>query len=275
MQVLDFADGLAPPPPPLDDEDDALPPPPPAALDDADDGADGARPSAKQPKHAAPVESEAPSESSTVIVFGCKDFGIPGSQPHCPDHLRLDEVARRYKHACVLGCSEFAAIPPCCRSHIDSHFKRSLIDALARAPSVLLLDYFWLQCNYYVSNYGMDWLDRKCHAAFALGSSVNVMILPVDVGGNMRAMLTTHEPLPVGVRIELISSGDAEEHHPLVRATLGINSELTHLSQNHATCRGRFHEIQVRYLDRLHPFVVIHRVSCDWRAYLASMLACR
>jgi hypothetical protein len=260
---------LAPPYRPMDDGggcdadaasdfDDSLAPPPP--LDDA-----------KQPKRAATAESEAP---PTVIILGCK-YVSPGGKQRCPDTLRLDEVARMYTYACVLGCSEFAAIPPGCTSHINSYFKRSLIDALARAPSVLLLDYFWLQCNYYESNYGMNWLSTKCHAAFAPGSSVDAMILPVDVGGNMRAMLTTHPTLPNGVTMELISAVEAEQHHPLVRATLSINSKLINLSDNHDTCRGRFHEAQIHRLDPMQPFVVIHRISCDWRTHLALMLVCR
>jgi hypothetical protein len=132
---------------------------------------------------------------------------------------------------------------------------------------VILLDYFWLERSYYESNYGMNWLDTKCHDAFAPGSSTEVMILPADSSGNMCHMLKSRPPLPKGVTIEHISAADAELHHPLVLATLDIDDELK------LVARGRFHEVQVKRLDPLWPFVVIHRDACDWRAYLASTRA--
>ena len=72
-------------------------------------------------------------------------------------------------------------------SHISAVFKRSLGDVLKRGPTVLMLDYFWMQCNYFAESYGTNWLTTKLDKGFVEGG-LEVMLLPVDKAGEVRRM---------------------------------------------------------------------------------------
>ena len=220
-----------------------------------------------------------------VVVLGCK-YDLPRARPTCPDHLRLDALSDAYPGLRVLGCTEFSPLDTRggrAVTHVSAHFRRSLNDVLAVAPSVLLLDYFWLERGYYEHAYGMNWLNSKLRAAFAPSSPVQLMILPIDrgdakngvddaSGGCISRMRAGMPPLPPGVAIEYVHVGDALVH-PLVKATLQCDDALRTLAETHAHAHGRCHEGQIHRLSRTTPFLVVRRTECKWREWLGRLAA--
>jgi hypothetical protein len=84
------------------------------------------------------------------------------------------------------------------KPHISCNFKavrglRNLISALRENGGEVLLDYFWLEKNYYMSNYGMNWFSSKVPLLVKAGATK--ITLPVDGGlrnkdgHNMQKML--------------------------------------------------------------------------------------
>ena len=218
-----------------------------------------------------------------AVVLGCK-YDSPRARPTCPDHVRLDALSDAYPGLRVLGCTEFSP-PATCHggavTHVSAHFRRSLDDVLAVAPSVLLLDYFWLERGYYEHAYGMNWLSSKLRSAFAPSSPVQLMILPVDrgdannivddaSGGCIARMRAGMPPLPPGVTIEYVHDDDALIH-PLVKATLRCDDALRTLAETHAHAHGRCHEGQIHRLSRASPFLVVRRTECEWRGWLGRL----
>ena len=61
---------------------------------------------------------------------------------------------------------------------------------------------------------------------------------------------------------------DGLKHHPLVRATRHIDSELKDLAKRVQHSKGRWHDMQMLRLQNPEPFLVAYRKGLDWRAYL-------
>lgn len=170
------------------------------------------------------------------------------------------------------------------RTHIAADFRQSrgFATIMDQAPGAfMMLDYFWLEKDYYNNRYGDKWVSSHLETFFKKGLVPNdpnkVAILPVDVpqSGNMLDMLSSSamphgkehrlaaslEPTAcltkklkaLGVSFQFMTRKMAEEHHPLVLATLQCEPELKQIDA------GRIHRIQITRCDQDTPFVVFFR----------------
>lgn len=134
--------------------------------------------------------------------------------------------------------------------------------------SSCLLDYAWLQSNYYKEQgrYGMNWLPMKIESyrkwtdgkvLRLLKAGVSEFFLPVDIGGNAVEMILRYErsisadrASAPRVRIDTVSMQRCRKFHPLVRSDFSIAEKLTGMARDP--------EMQInRYLNPLAPFVHI------------------
>lgn len=133
----------------------------------------------------------------------------------------------------------------------------------------IMLDYFWLQSQYYAHTYGTDWLTSKAPQAFAAAPRLAFILLPYDRdSSDLAAMLADGGSAALraaGLAHADVSDDEARELHPLVLATA-------------ATARGRpaFRAEAAgqvaRYWRTGAPFLVIYRRGADWRAALRSVM---
>jgi hypothetical protein len=145
-----------------------------------------------------------------------------------------------------------------------------------RNPKILMLDYFWLQPGYYEERYGMNFLSSKVDSD--VGSKIRelfishqcqVMLLPCDSRGAVREMYKhSFDDRPDCVCIDFVDERDGLKHHPLVRATRHIDSDLKELAKRVQHSKGRWHDMQMLRLQNPEPFLVAYRKGLDWRAYL-------
>ena len=157
-------------------------------------------------------------------------------------------------------------------AHVEADFKslrgfKALFkDDLERQtmPHFIILDYFWLQRNYYKARYGTNWLSEKLALLLQQPSWI-AMILPVDVGpdGHALRMLSNFESstLRGNVKVERISA----QENPLVKATLNANRKIA--LANKQSC-VQIHEHQMRFLTTDEPFIVVSRNTRNWREEL-------
>ena len=131
-------------------------------------------------------------------------------------------------------------------------------------PHFIVLDYFWLQRNYYKARYGTNWLSDKLALLLQQPSWI-AMILPVGVGpdGHALRMLSNFESptLRGNVKVERISA----QENPLVKATLNANRKIA--LANKQSC-VRIHEHQMRFLATDEPPIVVSRNTRNWREEL-------
>lgn len=163
---------------------------------------------------------------------------------HAPsDIVRVTELE---KSARVITVSESRLTTN--GEHIDTNFKIRLQTLIAHVETValdsnahitVLLDYFWLQQNYYRTNYSLDWLQPGGKVEQLLRAGADCVILPHDVGSNIDTMLE---------HTTLASRPLAASDHPLWVATEQVS--LVGLQ------RGA-HETQLRYLKPQQPFLYI------------------
>ena len=242
-----------------------------------------------------PVKRQRTEDPESCVVLACK-YDTPNKNKDCPDHVRLDALQKLYPSFRVVGCSEYRPGPKSLDSksgkaddvimgqahakedtHISANFKKTLREILrGRNPKVLMLDYFWLQPGYYEERYGMNFLSSKVDSD--VGSKIRelfishqcqVMLLPCDSRGAVREMYkNSFDDRPDCVCIDFVDERDGLKHHPLVRATRHIDSELKDLAKRVQHSKGRWHDMQMLRLQNPEPFLVAYRKGLDWRAYL-------
>ena len=61
------------------------------------------------------------------------------------------------------------------------------------------LDFFWLEHNYFIERYGMKW---PTTALGLIDAGANLVVLPVDIGGNMADMLSKSPTVPDHVALD-------------------------------------------------------------------------
>jgi hypothetical protein len=144
--------------------------------------------------------------------------------------------------------------------HVGCNFKTSRgIKALLElpAPKVLLLDYFWLQKDYYTTNYGDNW-QTKVEMLFNCSQWTNlaVVILPigVDAGDSMRTQMVAMTNSKATANHFVMTNEEALKWHPLVAHTVKVDAEL------HEMGNGRQHQGQITRCD---GFCVIMRCGLD------------
>jgi hypothetical protein len=136
--------------------------------------------------------------------------------------------------------------------HIDCNFKtcRHIPKILERVTEIrsgnsnaklhILLDYFWLQHNYYGSNYGLNWFlnndieNSKCYRY--LKGGIDSVILPHDTAGQLNEMLKDLKEYDHS-NVFKITSLPKEEHH------LWIASHLLDMEGNNNNSKRTLSDI--------------------------------
>ena len=164
------------------------------------------------------------------------------------DVLRVTELEKQYR---VITVSE-STVAVAGREHLNTNFKvrcRSLLNGIRAVVGrriLVLLDYFWLERNYYRSNYGRDWLHNNGKVEQLLRAGADEVLLPHDKGSEMENML-------LATRLDWRYL--PKEDHPLWVATERCRDAM----------EGRgSHETQLGYLHPEHPFIVVSIDTNRW-----------
>lgn len=175
------------------------------------------------------------------------------------DTIRLMAVKNNTKITHFLGVAE---LDVCGAGNMDALFKRSVTSILnavkKHQPTILVLDYNWLEKDYYELRYGLNWVDKVCECFNTL-SKLRHCILPCDRFGELKQMfeIKTSESFDMPKRTNtklhchLLTESEAINCHPLVVATRLVEDKLE---------EQRVYEPQrARYLAKDFPFLLITR----------------
>ena len=153
--------------------------------------------------------------------------------------------------------------------HISMHFAhRRAMDRLVRdypLPQMLILDYFWLETNYYEEAYGTNWAKKLGVLFDAPQSNLVAALLPIDAPTTRESSMRTQmRALKRDFSmLELTSEADLDLN-PLVWHTKRIDAALAAIDS------ARVHQSQAR---RMSGYVAIFRSTVDegaMRAWLAE-----
>lgn len=225
-----------------------------------------------------------PQSRRTFTVLGCN---VTSSS----DRIRMDKLAAVYQVR-VVSASEQAE--PLLQSVLDSpyhlqcDFKRSLGDAMDADTVVAMLDYFWLQSDWWSQRYGENWVvpsEEHCKllAAFANCPKLSVFFLPLDSWNNFMVDCCT-DPATLdlfeqhGLGIELIDWKRACTDHPLCKATIHVYVDDLRSDKERRSYFGQGRYVgaladkkngasisqQVNHSKSPYSFAVIHRLNQKW-----------
>jgi hypothetical protein len=172
------------------------------------------------------------------------------------DVERMHEIARIYD-ASIIAVSVSNEPAPANKVHVSADFKtvrglKTLIHTIHRLTDeriIIILDYIWLQSNYYLEKYGVNWLTEKCTLLLEAGATQ--IILPFDNGirtitSAMKAMLTSVDPR---LNIQFLPT----DSNPLYVATDSVR--IKQLLEDSGKLGNEANAIA--YLDSRTPFVSI------------------
>jgi hypothetical protein len=216
------------------------------------------------------------------------------SQSHADtDNLRIETLLQCTKIDAVasFGWPQFPVVvngEPCsfARGHVGGDFRAHFSPVFRQLnPHIVVLDYFWLQKNYYNDRYGTNWLKEKTLALFKHAKNLQTMIMPVDAssvnhtrfgGGQQESPGSlwdqwkehceddsiTQLYAEAGLRLDSLTMDEAEHVHPLVIPTLSCDKELRMTKGGQ---EGRFHSYQSnKWLPLRGPaFLCITRLDHD------------
>jgi hypothetical protein len=182
----------------------------------------------------------------------------------------------------VFGASELSEKDP---HHIDVRFSsrgmrkvfQTVINSTGKSPSLMMMDYFWLE-NTYLSRkhagYGGDWISTFADMFFRDGG--RVFIMPMDRWGQVLRSLSEDYP---GHRhlynYELMSLDKTYQHHPLWISTEAASKSAAWFTDvgkdTHKTNMGAY----AQFLNHETPFLMMYtnayKSSEDAYAYLDSL----
>lgn len=175
------------------------------------------------------------------------------------DTIRLMAVKNHTNITHFLGVAELQV---CEAGNMPAEFKQSvtsiLNDVKSHQPKIIVLDYNWLEKDYYELRYGLNW-EEKVRECFDTLSELRHCILPCDRFGELKQMfkITTSKsfdmPIPTNTKLHchLLTESEAVKCHPLVVATRLVKDKLE---------EQRVYEPQrARYLAKDYPFLLITR----------------
>lgn len=145
---------------------------------------------------------------------------------------------------------------------------RGFVGALDSRTVGIVLDWYWLQSNYYKAAYGTTWLGDKARAAFAGVPELAFMVLPYDRDSQLMARMVEQDGPALaahGLAVSDVSAATADALHPLVVSTARAAATDEVLRETDAVQRERYWRGDT-------PFCVVHRAGADWRAALAGVL---
>ena len=179
------------------------------------------------------------------------------------DTNRINEFVRNGWNVCSVDLSGFENT----HGHISANFTtlrgiKSIIKATQyEQPNIIILDYFWLQQNYYEERYGEDW-PEKCRLFFDKYSNLQCVFLPIDNPKTRQSsMVQQMERMHGDIQYFTV---DVDSHlNPLVKFTMQSNDICDMFRRE-----GRTHESQK---FRISGFCVVHR-SCTPKEQILSFL---
>lgn len=165
--------------------------------------------------------------------------------------------------------------------HYSCDFKQTLLSGIDTETVVLMLDYFWLQGNWWDERYGANWISPpeagKCKLvrAFELCAKLMVCILPLDRDRFMEARARQHckqfREL-AGLEMEYISWSEAQRVHPLCLATEHAKTKYLKLKGEKEAFEGHVRYVTPREDASAlsHSFVVVFRAGVEWKRLLGG-----
>ena len=116
-------------------------------------------------------------------------------------------------------------------------------------PTIIILDYFWLQQNYYAERYGEDW-PEKCQLFFASFPKLRAVLLPIDNPNSSPSSMRKQITRIRGEISYFEITTDDSTLNSLVKYTVLSNDKDSRFKAN------RSHEAQKW---RINGFCVVHR----------------
>jgi hypothetical protein len=192
----------------------------------------------------------------------------------------------RRSHTQIIACSNKRWIDdthlPYIHREADFKLFRGFITCINSSTVGIVLDWFWLAANYYVTRYGKDWISHKLPQAFTLYPNLQYCILPNDAySTNMTDMLNDTKAVQylqnLGIRIKKLTLAEAQIIHPLVIVTEMLDKVYQRYGQEELTNKSvdageeeqpewnHYSYINFasmfKYVDKEYPFVLFQRVE--------------
>ena len=221
--------------------------------DDSDDSDDGSHSTDNHLSGAIDRFGNEQKEPARELIF-C----LAMSWSHPTDRVRLLQLQK--DDTLVVSVSSQTNVPG---NHVDCDFKTDRgIDSILRylhaakqresfCAVTLILDYFFLEKNYYQSNYGLRWLSSTGYRLLSQG--MTQLLLPNDNGLDNRDGMGMHHMLQGRRHPALVVSYLPAANNPLWVASNddSVTTECTY---------GKIRRLEnraatVHYLDKDHPFV--------------------
>lgn len=175
------------------------------------------------------------------------------------DTIRLLAVEKNTNITHFLGVAELLV---CGAGNMPASFEHGvtsiLRDVRKHQPTIIVLDYNWLEKDYYKNRYGLNWVD-KVSECFNTLSELRHCILPCDRFGELKQMFKIKTSksfdMPISAHTKLychlLTESEAINCHPLVVATRLVKDKLQ---------EQRVYESQrAKYLAKDFPFLLITR----------------
>jgi hypothetical protein len=194
--------------------------------------------------------TEKPTKCTRILVMAMH------YSPGCgeSDTVRIDALMDEGWSVCSVDKWNHRDTPGDTIGHITMDFKglraiQRLIDDYP-APRLLVLDYFWLQQNYYAEAYGENW-HRKAKLLLDGWSGLHAVLLPID-DPRGRASSMRQQLKKLDSSLAFLELGKDDDSNPLVRCTKAAGRALQRID-----C-GRTHDAQTW---RIAGFALIFRAS--------------
>ena len=195
--------------------------------------------------------TEKPTKCTRIIVMAMH------YSPGCgeSDTVRIDALMDEGWSVCSVDKWNHRDTPGDTIGHITMDFKglraiQRLIDDYP-APRLLVLDYFWLQQNYYAEAYGENW-HRKAKLLLDGWSGLHAVLLPID-DPRGRASSMRQQLKKLDSSLAFLELEKDDDSNPLVRCTKAVGHKLQCINQGRRT-----HDAQKW---RIAGFALIFRAS--------------
>jgi hypothetical protein len=214
------------------------------------------------------------------------------------DSLRMEMLNEIFPAIRITSASEQEAPPEQDTKsnpyHFQCDFKQTLVEGIDANAVVAMLDYFWLQSNWWAERYGENWLvaDSSCKVfeIFEKIAKLQVFFVPLDSSCGFMFNCTNDADLTVlmvekSLSLELIDWREANKVHPLCLATKRAYEERLDIDEQRSYFgQGRYVGAKLpKFVPKIklddiendianpYSFAVVYRRGLDWRKYITSL----